>query len=482
MQKHRKTIVLVLILIVSLSCRLFTPDETPTPVTVTEPPDLTETLTVTEPPLVPTDTPAPSSLNPTGPYVVYGGTRGVWISNPDGSFLTQITDLDIGLQDLRRIISPRGDRLALIVSNDDGLDLVEVKIPSGETRTIVHLFSITHDELMSEPLSARAFAAYAIRDYDNVAWQPGEGELLAFMGGMNGSTSDLYLYDTQSDEITQLTSGPAQGVFPNWSPDGKYILSYGVSWRGPFGGAIGGHDHLDGVWAVRVADGKIITEPTPKSIPLNFLGWQDEGRYITYDSGEDCAENLRSVDVASGKTTPIMDLSFYYYIARSSENGAILFSEAPGCADPPGEGTFLLLPGETTPMKLTDKRAWTVRWMPESRVFLAYPEALFSSDGSTRYEPPVYDKSYHPAVSQKGYQAWEVIENQQGRVEVKVPDGNWQTILEEGTIEQLIWDPISGETLLIVLRDGSLYTASYPDFTPRLMGNVSGTNQAIWLP
>jgi hypothetical protein len=133
-------------------------------------------------------------------------------------------------------------------------------------------------------------------------------------------------------------------------------------------------------------------------------------------------------------------------------------------------------------MKLTDKRAWTVRWMPESRVFLAYPEALFSSDGSTRYDPPVYDKSYHPAISQKGYQAWEVIENQQGRVEVKVSDGNWQTILEEGTVEQLIWDPISGETLLIVLRDGSLYTASYPDFTPRLMGNVSGTNQAIWLP
>jgi Tol biopolymer transport system component len=168
-------------------------------------------------------------LNPSGPYILYGGEGGIWISNPDGSFLTKITDLPIDLDDLHRAISPRGDRMALIVSNDTGLDLVEVKIPGGETKTIAHLLSITHDELISYPTNMKSFAAYAIRDYDNVAWQPEEGQLLAFMGGMNGPTSDLYVYDTESGEITQLTSGLSQGVFPNWSPDGKYILHYGIS-------------------------------------------------------------------------------------------------------------------------------------------------------------------------------------------------------------------------------------------------------------
>jgi hypothetical protein len=142
----------------------------------------------------------------------------------------------------------------------------------------------------------------------------------------------------------------------------------------------------------------------------------------------------------------------------------------------------LLLPDQTNPIKLADKRSWTVRWLPESQVFLAYPEALFSADGQTRYDPPVYDASYHPAVSQKGYQAWEVIENQQGRVEVKIPEGDWQTVLEEGTVEQLIWDPASGETLLIALREGPLYAASYPDFTPRKIGEAPGVDQIIWLP
>ncbi len=484
MQTQRKAIIVVLILIISLSCRFLTPQETPAPVTVTEPPVATAPA-VTDTPLAPTSTSAPTSLNAAGSYVVYGGQNGVWISNPDGSFLTQLTDLSIGLgmADLHSLISPQGDRMALITSNDEGFDLIEVKIPSGETKTITHLYSITHDELISNPTSARAFTAYAIGEYANVAWQPGEGKLLAFMGAMNGPTSDLYLYNTETGEITQMTDGLSQGVFPTWSPDGKYVLHYGVSWKGPFGGAIVGHDHLDGVWAVRVADGEIITMPLQKNdVTPNFVGWQDDSHYITFDGANDCdAQNLRSVDVTTGKATPIVDLSFDFYIARSPENGALLFSAFPDCPKSPGEGIFLLLPGQTTPPKLHDKRAWGMEWMPESRVFFAYPEGLFSADGTTRYDPPVYDKSFEPAVSQKGYQAWEVIENFEGRVEVKIPESDWQTIFK-GLVDHMIWDPVSGETLLIVQEGGVLYAASYPDFTPRKLGDVPGVNQMIWLP
>jgi len=120
--------------------------------------------------------------------------------------------------------------------------------------------------------------------------------------------------------------------------------------------------------------------------------------------------------------------------------------------------------------------------MPESKVFNAYPEALFSSDGNTRYDPPVYDSSYNPAISKEGYQAWEVIENRKGRVVIKIPGGEWQTVIE-GLVNQLIWDPIEGRTLLIPLKGGALYAASYPGFTPRLMGNMGGSvYQAVWLP
>jgi hypothetical protein len=226
----------------------------------------------------------------------------------------------------------------------------------------------------------------------------------------------------------------------------------------------------------------VITLPKNKGANPNFIGWQDDSHYITFDDGECSAENLRSVDVVSGKATPIMEASFYYYIDRSPQNGAILFSSAIGCPNSLGEGIFLLTPGQTIPTLLHDKRAWGITWMPEGAVFNAYPEGLFSSDGQIIYDPPVYDKSYKPALSKEGYQAWEVIENQKGRVVVRVPGGDWQTILN-GFVDVLIWDPFDGETLLIAMDDGSIYTATLPDFTPRLMGNLGdGVNQAIWSP
>jgi hypothetical protein len=65
---------------------------------------------------------------------------------------------------------------------------------------------------------------------------------------------------------------------------------------------------------------------------------------------------------------------------------------------------------------------------------------------------------------------------------VSVLNGDWQTILN-GSIDELIWDPVDGKTLLIALEDGSLYAAAYPDFAPSLMGSLGdGVNQVIWSP
>lgn len=433
-------------------------------------------------PDVPTVTPTPQGLNPDGPYVMFETGSGIWITNPDGTFATRLIDYHFTSElDLHVLVSPAGDRLALVVSNDQGLDLVMIQIPDGETRLITHLIDAVPPEVF-DPVSPNSFATYAIRDYNSIAWQPPDGRLLAFTGAINGSTSDLYLYDTLTGEITQLTDGPSQAVMPVWSPDGQYILHFGVSWVPPFGGAIIGANQFDGVWAVRVSDGEVISLPKNMGNNPDFIGWYDDNHYITFDTGECSSQNLHTVDVATGVTTPLMEASFYYYIAQSPENGAILFSSAEGCEDSLGEGVFLLSPGQDIATRVHDKKAWAVHWLPESQVFDAYPEGLLSADGRTYHEPPVYEHSYKPAVSSQGYQAWEVIEDFKGRVEVRVPGGDWQTVLD-GSIDALIWDPLDGQTLLIALSDGSILAADHPNFVPRLVGRLGdGVYQVIWSP
>lgn len=476
------SIALIIIILILLSCK-------PLSVSSTSEPDLPitdATNASTELPILPpTDLPAPASLNITGPFVLLEGAGGIWITNPDGSFPTQITDYEIN-GDLYRAISPDRDRMAFVINSDQGYDLVIHKIPSGELEGTIRLIDFKPEEnIVTEttPSDSKAFAATAIQRYDNLAWQPGSGKLLAFIGAINGPTADLYLLDTQNWQITQLTDGPSQAIMPSWSPNGEYILHYGVSWVPPHGGAIVNADRLDGVWAVQVSDRKTITLPSPMGISPNFVGWQDDSHYLTYDSDDKCySQNLHSVDVSTGESTQIMTASFYYQVSQSPENGALLFSSKGGCESSLGEGVFILMPGQSTPQKLLDKKAFEINWIPESNVFQAYPEALFSPDGSIRYDPPIYEASYNPAISKYGYEAWEVIENQQGRVIVNIPGSDWRTIFE-GFVDQLVWSPIDGNVLLIVSQGGSLYAASYPDFNPRLMGNLEGrVNQAIWLP
>lgn len=450
---------------------------TPTPVPSPTPPRSTPTPAFTE-------TPVLAGLNSAGPHVVFAGPGGVWLTNPDGSFPVRLTDSQ-AQTDLRSAISPKGDRLALVAASDTGYDLNVISIPSGQSQTVARLINITRAEEVANPASDKAFATYAIRDINSLAWQPGGGRLLAFIGAMQGPTADLYTYDSDSGKIARLTDGLSQAILPIWSPDGQYLLSYGVSSKPPFGGAILPYNHLDGAWAVRVSDGKVIPMPVPKGAQPNFVAWQDAGHYLTFDYDETCgARGLRSVDVTSGKTASVLKNSFYTYIAQSPENGALLFAsqqDQANCPDSLPTGTYLLTPGASAPVRILDKHAWEIDWLPESGLFFAYPEALVSADGQTRYDPPVYDSSFHPAVSENGDQAWLVIENQTGRVMLKSPGSDWRKIMD-GLVQVLLWGPAGGKTLLMVMDDGALVSASAPDFAPRRMGSMPGARQAMWLP
>jgi hypothetical protein len=427
----------------------------------------------------------PGGLNAAGPYAVFEGDNGIWIANPDGSSPTRIAERGAGPggQDLHSALSPSGDRMALVTETQTGLDLVLIEIPGGETETLARLLDITRVERMLNSFTPKAFAHDAIADYPNLAWQPGEGNILAYIGAEKAATADVYTYDRTWEKFRHLETDPSQAVHPVWSPDGEYVLYFGVDWLPPFGSTYVTFEPMAGFWAVRVSDNQLIPQPAPKGTDQNLLGWRDAAHYLVYDSDKECpARNLRMVDVATGDAVPIAEFCLHSRPAWSPANGAILLSVDAGCDCPLGEGVFLILPGLPDPVRLLEQAAFELFWLPESGTFYAYPYALFSADGGTRYDPPAVGSSYQPAVSPSGRQAWEVSLNKKSVLTIREPGGEWQTVFE-GKIGALVWDPLSGDILLIALENGELYAASAPDFVPRMTGNLVGPIiQAAWIP
>ncbi|MBN2083731.1 MAG: hypothetical protein JW748_00805 [Anaerolineales bacterium] len=430
-------------------------------------------------------TAAPTGLNPAGPYAVFEGREGIWIANPDGSFPTRIAEQGIGTESLalRDSIASRGDRIALIVRDETGLNLVTVEIPSGRMKTVARLIDVTRRELSLNSMTAKAFAYYAVTEFPNLAWQPGSGGVLAYTGLRDGASADLFTFDFDWEKTRHVEQDPSQAIRPIWSPDGSHLLFFGVDWLPPFGATYITFQPMAGFWAVQASDNRILAQPKLKGTHQNFIGWQDNTHYLVYDSGEKCpAKNLRSVDLVSGEAAPIAEFCLSSRPAFSPVHGALLISVGADCGCELAEGVYLTILPSMAPVRLLEKAALDLSWLPESRLFYAYPEALFSADGNVRYDPPVMGASYRPAVSRSGAQAWVVMENHRSRVMLRTPGSGWRTILEGG-VSAMLWDPVSGETLLIVTEGGALYAAAVPDFTPRRIGDLGGYfDRAAWTP
>ncbi|MGF1587576.1 MAG: hypothetical protein ACFCUM_19860 [Bacteroidales bacterium] len=56
---------------------------------------------------------------------------------------------------------------------------------------------------------------------NNPSWSPDGSHLV--MTGLVGGRNNLYIYNLESEEVTQLTNDSYSYVHPSWSPDGRYI-------------------------------------------------------------------------------------------------------------------------------------------------------------------------------------------------------------------------------------------------------------------
>jgi WD40 repeat protein len=153
------------------------------------------------------------------------------------------------------------------------------------------------------------------------AWSP-DGRTLAFAGATDGPSSDTYLYDTNTQKITRLSSGPEEVMWLTWSPDGKWIMQESTWWLG---------EGMSFNIYASALDGSAVVSLSHST--TGIVSWLDDHTFLEYDGANGPGEfDLRSVDVRSGAILHLWKASFASY-ALDLTDGLLAVSGIPDPAN-----------------------------------------------------------------------------------------------------------------------------------------------------
>jgi hypothetical protein len=308
-------------------------------------------------------------------------------------------------------------------------------------------------------------------------WSP-DGRHLAFVAATDGPSSDLYLYDTQTDTIRRLSSGPNQASILGWSPDSRWILhAEASSYLIADGGDIGGFP-ADVVWAA-AADGsglKRIYQPGT----LEWVeGWLSNNVFVvSYWSGYIFLHDLRTVDLDTGTARTRYPGRFYNSALAPEWGLAVLdvASEFTGENDPPPGGLYLVPLDGRPPSQLhpgvVEVNARWLEWFPQLDRFFAggfRDGYLFSPAGEIG--PSFLEERGRASVSPDG--SWVAFDEERERPGLRLyrPDATWVREISTGDVFNFVWMPDSSRLFYLEGFRGPsrLRVVSVPDGEPTLV-------------
>ena len=459
---------------------------TPTqnPITRTAPP--TRTVSPTRgPSATPTPPSAADFLHPDGPWLLSKDKENVFLILRDRNVILN-ADKVVAPYEVEAMISPSGGNVAFITSPSvDGMHQLMLTIYNLPVRDVVTEIALT--SLKTEPGPAAgpgdtSFEALrSITDFTSIAWSP-DGRQLAFIGFMDGPSSDLYLYTLDTGEITRLTDGPSQAFEPSWSPDGKYIVQFGADAFGTGAGF-----SMSGVWATRPDTAASIELYKPSSSGEIGLGWTGANTYLVYSFNPACGYyNLRAVDIQPVKVRTIFSGCFNavdFDPLRNSLLVGITQGQADFCTcGMKVDGGFYLFEMDGTYQRLSSADFTDVAWVKNASVLWGRSEnqgaMAFSSTGKDVYLPEGVPDS--APLAAPGGKVWAWIagpSSQQPGVWIGQP-GSGATRITALPVSSALWNN-SGTTLLFLSGD-QLYAAMAPQYRPVSLLQAPSTGSLAW--
>ena len=443
----------------------------------TNPTQLAELVSTPSPTAADSDIQAPDTepLDSEGPWLAIKDNAGLWIMNHDGK------GNKILIPDARYffLASPDGRKLAYLVRGEDGdPDLKVLLLPENRISFSMDIYNFElgdfNDETHDTILNYEEDLLYAV---GRLAWSP-DSSMLAFTSSHESPTSDLYLYDTLSGEVTQLTSGPTQAVDPIWSPDGRYIFHAGVDrlYIGYSGAGYRGWK----LFSV-TPDGRntfLYNGIDDNTGFEDVLGWLSGQSILMHSGYWHCGYfNLRIMNIETGKT-----LTFWRgkhdNAAFSSEFASILVGSSQfneydvDCGPEEESGLFLISTADNSRTRLLDDKGWyEITWSDEGHRFIVDSENLgiFTVDGTGSIE------------------RW-------GGEPIFAPGGEYWLIKSDGVFNELgfvkdldidrdseaFWSP---DGQFVYFEDeGALYRASAPGFKREIISTLfSDIQDYVWI-
>lgn len=429
--RSRYTLLLILFLLtscVSSQSKLETPISTlETSQIKTTTPSVLSMISPTTPPTITVAPPAAVGLDPQGPWLIYK-TSGddVFIINKDGSGRTQLPYYAF------RLIDPYDASSSLPLIAVSTVDKEMNYSSCIDIVSIPALNTIKHISLQSCPEIIPGCEIHPQASFSfEPKWSP-DGRYLAFIGAIEGPTTDLYVYDGETDEIKRLTDGPNQVGWYYWSPDSKWIVHEEVSdfmgWQ------------VESIWSASPVTDEVRWVFSPKSKrSQRLLGWIDNDSFITYEHSMYGKGNLVLSRIENGIVTSVFPGLFHDDVALDPETGTIAFYPFVGAPDTNiGEpGIYTISLNNINPTRIEIEALNILGWFEDIGYFLTSTVCPNDPGGKLGFTP---DGS---------------VACVKNRISSISPDNEWEILFDKGI--HIINSSGESTLLLASCSDGSVY-------------------------
>jgi hypothetical protein len=381
-------------------------------------------------------------------------------------------------------------------ANDVSPELILYELPSGKIRERFPLVRCSKDTDVCEEF--RSNWREMMRQQPQ--WSP-NGRYLSFVAIMDATSSDLFVYDTQTGNLRRLTNDPDWVGPIEWSPNGTHIIMQEL---------LNDREFLfdpnskppSSVWSVSVSTNEIKQLYSTGEDPRwhHILLWLDDHRFIAYDGSlidADQARNLRLVDMENGSSR-ILFGGVFIGISFDPVHEVFALYE---------QNTDYCLPSSICLVSMTDSAIRPLDVDPYSFSFPWWDEnrGLFVSDSDCKNDPQSlqalnYQGAFRCVPKPGSTPTATLIPTQLETASYPAPDRQWRVSVKDGlwlestgkpavqisqqVVSDVIWCPDSSCFFFFVPEQNqtwSLYHVSMSDRTPKLVDDGLEIGNAQWL-